>query len=79
MENIDKLIDKVNANLNEKLKQLEILEYEKKVIIEQYNKTKSSERLLIEIEMKKSVEKFKKLSEEVLMLSEKVKKLKESE
>lgn len=78
MENIDKLLEEVNATLSDKLQQLELLEIEKKSIIEHYENAKPAEKLLFEIEMKKSEEKYKNLCDEVLALSDKVKKLKKS-
>lgn len=76
MENINKLVEQVNARLNEILEQLEVLETEKKEIISQYENAKPSEKILLEVEMKKSEEKYKKMCEDILKLSEKVKDLK---
>lgn len=76
MENINKLLEQANSILNEKLEQLEVLETEKKEIISMYEKAKPTEKVLLEVEMKKSEEKYKNLCDEVLILSEKVKKLK---
>lgn len=76
MENIDKLLEQANVILNDKLQQLELLEAEKKEIISMYENARQAEKLLIEVEMKKSEKKFKNLCDEVLILSEKVKKLK---
>ncbi len=76
MENIDKLLEQANTSLNNKLQQLEVLEAEKKEIISMYEVAKPTEKVLLEVEMKKSEEKYKNLCDEVLTLSEKVKKLK---
>lgn len=76
MENIDKLLGQANTSLNNKLQQLELLEAEKKEIISMYENANPAEKVLLEVEMKKSVEKYKNLCNEVLTLSEKVKKLK---
>lgn len=77
MENINKLLEQANTILNEKLEQLDVLETEKKEIISMHEKAKPAEKMLLEVEMKKSEEKYKNLCDEVLTLSEKVKKLKE--
>ena len=76
MGNIENLLKQANGSLNDKLAQLEVLGTEKKEIIEQYKNAKPEEKPLIEIEMKNSVEKFRHLCAEVLILAEKVKKLK---
>ena len=78
MENINKLLEQANTILNEKLEQLEILETEKKEIISMYKKARPTEKVLLEVEMKKSEEKYKNLCDEVLTLAEKVKKLKDN-
>ena len=77
MENIDKLLGQANAILNEKLEQLEVLEVEKKKIISMYEQANIAQKKLLEVEMKKSEEKYKNLCNEVLTLSDKVKKLKD--
>ena len=77
MENIDKLLGQANAILNEKLEQLEVLEVEKKTIISMYEQANIVQKKLLEVEMKKSEEKYKNLCDEVLTLSDKVKKLKD--
>lgn len=76
MENINELLKQANDSLNNKLEQLEILESEKKQIIELYEKLKPADKVLLEVEMKKSEEKYKNLCDNVLILCEKVKKLK---
>lgn len=76
MENIDKLLEQANTSLNDKLQQLEILETEKKEIVSMYEKARPTEKVLFEVEMKNSEEKYKNLCNEVLTLSEEVKKLK---
>ena len=76
MTNINKLLEQTNTILNEKLELLEALETEKKEIISMYKNAKPVEKVLLEVDMKKSEEKYKNLSDEVLTLSGKVKKLK---
>ena len=76
MEKVDKLLEQANEILNEKLEQLEVLEEEKKKIVLLYEKVDLNKRVLIEKEMKKSIDRYKKLCDEVLMLSVKIKKLK---
>lgn len=76
MEKINKLIQQANVSLNDKLEQLEVLEAEKKELISMYVNAKPTEKVLLEVEMKKSEQKYKKLCDEVIKLSEKVKKLK---
>lgn len=76
MENMDKLVEQTNTMLNEKLEQLEVLEAEKKEIISMYENAQSSEKALLEVEMKKSEKNYKNLCDEVFALAEKVKKLK---
>lgn len=76
MEDLDKLLEQANLSLNKKLKKLDVLEKEKHEIIDRYENATPADKILLKIEMKKSEEKFKKLCNEVLTLSEKVKKLK---
>lgn len=76
MENIKILIEQANTKLNEVLEQLEVLEAEKKEIISLYENAKPSEKVLLEVKMKKSEEQYKKLCNNILTLSEKVKVLK---
>lgn len=76
MENINILIEQANTKLNEILEQLEVLETEKNEIISLYENAKPSEKVLLEVKMKKSEEQYKKLCNNILTLSEKVKVLK---
>lgn len=76
MEDINKFIKQCNNALDDKLKQLEILEEEKKDILIRYSKASEEERLLIEQEIIKSEEKYKKLAEETAQLAKKIKKVK---
>ena len=76
MENINKLLEQTNIMLNKKLEQLEVLEIEKKEIISMYENANPAKKVLLEVAMKKSEEKYKKLCDEVLKISEKVKKMK---
>jgi hypothetical protein len=76
MDNINEVLKKAKAKLDEKLSELEVLEADKKDILIRYEKVNKEERELIEKEMKESEEKFKSLSEEVLIFAEKVKELK---
>lgn len=78
MRDINKLLQEANANLNNKIKQLEILESEKKKIIEMYETAKPTEKILLEVEMKKSIKNYKQLLNEVLNFSKNVKKFKKS-
>ena len=78
MEDLEKMIEQINLILDIKLKKLDALEREKKEILSRYIKANSSEKSLIEHEMKESEKKFKKLNEDVLKLSQKVKKLKKN-
>ena len=77
MENIKNLTVKARAKLDKIMLQLELLEKEKAEIIKKYASATAEQKVLIEAEMRKSEEAFKKLSEEALALAEKVKKLKE--
>ena len=77
MENIKNLTAKARAKLDKIMLQLELLEKEKAEIIKKYASATAEQKVLIEAEMRKSEEAFKKLSEEALALAEKVKKLKE--
>lgn len=78
MRDINKLLQEANANLNNKIKQLEILESEKKKIIEMYETAKPTEKILLEVEMKKSIKNYKQLLNKVLNFSKNVKKFKKS-
>ena len=76
MENIEKIIEEIKLELNEKLELLKKLEQEKIDIMARYQKATSSiERQKIEKEMKISEQKFKKLNDSMLELSKKVKEL----
>ena len=76
MKNIETIIEESRVKLKNVLKQLKILEKEKAVIINRYENAGPAQKILIKVEMEKSAENFKKLSEQALILAEKVKKLK---
>ena len=76
MKNINRKLFEANMYLKTLLEQLDILEKEKEYIIKIYNEVNESQKMFIEIEMKKNEEKFRKLYEETVKLSEKVKSLK---
>ena len=76
MENIKEVLEKIKVKLSKKLTELDALETEKKDIIKRFKNAGDKEKILIEKEIKKSTEKFKKLSEEVLALKNKVDELK---
>ena len=76
MKNINELINQANISLNDKLLKLDALEKEKMQILEKYKYCKQEEKSLIEVEMKKSEKNFKNLCDEILLLSQKVKNLK---
>ena len=76
MKNIETIIEESRVKLKKVLKQLEILEKEKAVIINRYENAGPAQKILIKVEMEKSAENFKKLSEQAFILAEKVKKLK---
>lgn len=76
MENVEKLVKQAREILDSKLEELKVLEAEKQEIISQYEIANQTGKSLLEIKMKNSEAKYKKLYEEVLTLSEKVKVLK---
>lgn len=76
MENVEKLVKQAREILDSKLEELKVLEAEKQEIISQYEIANQTGKSLLEIKMKNSEAKYKKLYEEVLTLSEKVKILK---
>ena len=76
MKNLEILIKQTNKSLEEKLSQLEVLESEKSLILNEYQKSKASTKVLLEMEMKKSEEKYKALCIEIKKLAKEVKKLK---
>ncbi len=78
MGNINKVLEQANAILNEKLAQLDFLEAEKRELILLYLNANLNDKKFYEAEMKKSEEKYYNLCNEVLMLAEQVKGLKES-
>ena len=75
MSDIEKLVEQINDELVVKMEQLEVLEKEKREIIDRYAVANSAEKYLLEIEMKKSEDKFKNLCDEVLAISKKVDKI----
>ncbi len=76
MENFEKQLMEIENALADKLKVLEILEAEKRDIIQKYNNASNIERYKIRKEMKASETKFKMLSEEMLALKQQVKMIK---
>ena len=76
MEDIEIKLKTLKNTLNERLKELEILEIEKNDIMDRYSKANKAERAIIEKEMRLSEESFKSLSENVLSITQEIKKLK---
>ncbi len=76
MENFEKQLMEIENALADKLKVLEVLEAEKRDIIQKYNNASNIERYKIRKEMKASETKFKMLSEEMLALKQQVKMIK---
>ena len=76
MDKIDKMIEQARSGLNECLNQLKMLEDEKKKIIELYKKAEPQDRVVLEKKMKESEAKFKKLYEDTMLFSVKIKELK---
>ena len=76
MKNINKHIKDTTIILNNIINELDLLELEKKQILERYQNAKPEEKPLIEQEMIESEKKFENLYEAITALSDKVKKLK---
>ena len=76
MDKIDKMLEQAKLALNDYVKQFELLEKEKKKIISLYKKATQKDRTILEEKMKESEAKYKKLCEEIMLFSLKVKKLK---
>lgn len=74
--NVEQKLKEYTLALEDLNKQLKELEIEKEILKESYNSSSDKEKAAIAIMMKESEEKFKKLCDETLKLSLKVKNLK---
>ena len=73
---IKEILKTAKMQLEEACEKLEDLEAEKKVIMDLYPKVNEKQKQKLEVKMQESIQKFNALYEEVLELSEKIKRLK---
>lgn len=73
---IKEILKSAKMQLEEACEKLEDLEAEKKVIMDLYPKVNEKQKQKLEVKMQESIQKFNALYEEVLELSEKIKRLK---
>ena len=76
MGELEKALSEVEDVLDEKLRELDVLESEKKDIIKRYFESDDSTRVEIQKEIELSIEKYKKLAEETIAFKDEIKKLK---
>lgn len=76
MNKLDKMLEQSKFVLNNYVKQLEILDLEKKKIVSLCKNASLKDRVNLEEKMKASEEKYKKLYEEVTLFALQVKKMK---